>query len=159
MGGFKVAKPEKDPGNTELLRVLKEMLNEDATITARSVVKRHMLLNNASDITRKTERRELLREWQSKQERLRQENPGLEKRSRVDLVRLLATKEMSLDEVEAQRQALIISHVEMIKVVAAMGGMKKMREFYETYRTIRDQLVKAGALSDTSLISMFSDKK
>jgi len=79
MGGFKVAKPEKDPGNTELLRVLKEMLNENATITARSVVKRHMLLNNASDITRKTERRELLREWQSKQERLRQENPGLEK--------------------------------------------------------------------------------
>ena len=108
MGGFKVAKPEKDPGNTELLRVLKEMFDEDATITARSVVKRHMLLNNASDITRKTERRELLREWQSKQERLRQENPGLEKRSRVDLVRLLATKEMSLDEVEAQRQALII---------------------------------------------------
>ena len=72
-----MAKPEKDPGNTELLRVLKEMLNENATITARSVVKRHMLLNNASDITRKTERRELLREWQSKQERLRQENPGL----------------------------------------------------------------------------------
>ena len=75
------------------------------------------------------------------------------------MARLLATKEMSLDEVEAQRQALIISHVEMIKVVAAMGGMKKMREFYETYRTIRDQLVKAGALSDASLISMFSDKK
>jgi hypothetical protein len=142
--GCKVAKPEKDLGNVELLRVLQEMFDENATITARSAVKRHKEFNNASDITRNPRRRTLFEEWQGKQERARQENPSVAKQSREDISRLLATQEMSIDELKAQRLALIDSHVQMLKVVAAMGGMRKMREFYETYRTLRNQLVKAG---------------
>lgn len=158
MGEFKVAKLGKDPNNSELLRVLNEMFDENITITARSVVKRHMLLNNASDITRNTKRRELLHNWQRKQENLRKQSSGLEKQTIEDLVRILSAKEISLAEIEAQKQALIVSHVQMIRVVAAMGGMKKMREFYETYRTIRNQLVKTGALSEGILKNMNSDK-
>ncbi len=38
------------------------------------------------------------------------------------------------------------------------GGMKKMREFYETYRIIRNQLVNTGALSEGILKNMISGK-
>ncbi len=55
---------------------------------------------------------------------------------------------MRIAELESQVALLTASHVAMIRAVGELGGFSKWAQFYESYRSSREQLAKLGALPE-----------
>jgi len=155
-----------DADNSELRRVLTELLEEDVTISAREVVRRHSTLANASAISRNSGRQELLAEFEAKQRGRRSEAEGRAEpegnkgsfaegplRQRLDA---------ALSEVERQQRvirALVTSHSACVRAVYMSGGSASLLEFFKVYKEIEELLISEGALPESGNVINISGGK
>jgi predicted metal-dependent hydrolase len=143
-----VARKTKDEDNRELDSVLQELLNQNVDITAREVARRHSSFSSASTITRHPERRKLLENYQKHQSEMRTWQDRLGKRSKEQVAGELAAQQVKISELDETVRTLVTGHVALIAAVAQVGGMSKLSKFYENFREVRQQLIKAGAIAD-----------
>jgi polyhydroxyalkanoate synthesis regulator phasin len=132
--------------HSELVRVLDAMLACDADITAREVARRHPAMASASTITRHPERRQLLTNYQQRQDELRQWKGRLSKTSKGETAARLASQQARIDALETTVQTLTQGHLALIAAVAQVGGMGKLAKYYEQFSEVRNRLLDAGAL-------------
>lgn len=138
----------------EMENILAEMLESDEDITARGVIRHHSSLKAASSITRSRVRSGLLAKYQARQDEFRQWRTRLAKRSNKNVAMGMAEKDLRIEELERQVALLTASHVAMIRAVGELGGFSKWIKFYESYRAVREELAKMGALPTASITSM-----
>lgn len=141
-----MARSTTDPQHAELTKILESMLDHDEEITARAVTRQHSSLKNASDITRHEGRRTILHAFQSKQAELRKFAGRVRNKGTTIAAKSLQAADERIQELEANEQARIASHLAMITAVAELGGTQKLQKFYKDYAHIRDQLLRQGAL-------------
>lgn len=132
--------------DAELIGILESLLDQNENITARAVARLHPGIRHASSITRSSARSALLAQYQEKQKYIRSHIGNIKKRSRENIAADLASRDQKIAELERQVKILSTSHVAMIRVVGEMGGMSKWLKFFESYKQIRDDLQKIGAM-------------
>lgn len=130
----------------EMELILERMLEDDETITARAVARRHPAIKHASSITRIPVRADLLAHYQERQKQFREWRHRAPKRSRDQLAAQLARKDSRIAELERQVEILRVSHMAMIRTVGELGGITKLLKLYEGYREVRDELDRLGVL-------------
>jgi len=138
----------QDKDNRELLQVLQMLLDADIDITAREVARRHRTLSSASTITRHPGRRELVEDFQTKQQDMREWQKRLRKRSKGQTAELVSTQEAKIAQLDQSVRVLIAGHLSLIAAVAQVGGMGRLAKFYERFREVRDQLADLKAIPD-----------
>jgi hypothetical protein len=134
---------ETDP---EMVRILKEMLEADETISARAVARKHPAIKHASSVTRHPFRSALLAQFQSQQAQYRTWQARTPKRSREQLAAQLAQKDLRITELEHQVEILQVHSLAMIRTMGELGGIGKLLKLYDGYRDIRNELGRLGAL-------------
>ena len=134
-----------------MIKILEQLLAEDANITARAVARLHPSLAAASSITRNGVRMALLSKFQKQQEMYRKWSGRVSKISASDQSATLAKKELRIAELEAEVHLLTISHVAMIRAVGEHGGFSRWTQFYADYSSVRDSLVALGALPKSNI--------
>ncbi len=142
-------KANDDQQDTAMIGVLERLLEQNENITARAVARLHTGISHASSITRSPARSILLAQYQEKQRYIRAHVGSIKKRSRENIAADLASKDQEIAELKRQVEILTASHVAMIRVVGEMGGMSKWLKFFESYKQIRDELQKLGAMPKT----------
>ena len=112
---------------TQILEELLEaMIADDQDITVRAVSRRSDgVFKHATDITRNETRHGMVKTAVTKQEAIRAAVNRSSKKSRVDLERLVATKNAEIAQFQADKELLIASHRAMILAVAEMGGFAR----------------------------------
>jgi hypothetical protein len=135
----------------EMEKILDKMLENDEDITARGVIRRHSTLKAASSITRNQSRSTLLAKYQMRQEEFRGWRKRLAKRSKGGAAMDMADKDIRIAELERQVELLIASHVAMIRAVGELGGFSKWARFYDSYKSLREELTTMGALPKASI--------
>lgn len=158
MATTKTVRQEANCGDAEMVRILKEMLESDETITARAAARKHPSIQHASSITRHEARSLLLDQYQAMQNERRAWLQRLPKYSRAKAASEMADKDRHIAELQKQVEFLRISHVAMIRAVGELGGMSKWLRFFESYREIRDELKKLAALP-VSEVKMIDSSK
>jgi hypothetical protein len=153
MDNDSLEQPTSD-SDTEMRRVLDDLLSRDEDITARAVARLHPRINAASSITRSKERSRLLAKYQERQAEHRRWCGGPGKLSSVAAASALADRDVRIAELESQVALLTASHVAMIRAVGELGGFSKWAQFYESYRGSRDQLAQLGALPEATVESL-----
>ncbi|HVI60291.1 MAG TPA: hypothetical protein VM619_15655 [Luteimonas sp.] len=139
---------DSDP---EMRRVLDDLLSRDEDITARAVARLHPRINAASSITRSAERSHMLAQYQERQAEFRRWRGRPGKLSGVAAANALAERDVRIAELESQVALLTASHVAMIRAVGELGGFSKWAQFYESYRSSRDQLAQLRALPEAEV--------
>lgn len=134
---------EADP---EMVRILKEMLEADETITARAVARKHPAIKHASSVTRNPLRSDLLAQFRSQQVQYRTWQARMPKRSREQLAAQLAQKDLEIAQLERQVEILRIHGLAIIRTVGELGGISKLLKLYDGYRDIRNELNRLGVL-------------
>lgn len=134
--------------------ILCGMLEADEDITARGVIRHHPSLSAASSITRNPARAEMLAKYQARQLEFRGWRSRLAKRSKDSTAMSMAEKDFRISELERQVEILTASHVAMLRVVGELGGYSKWAKFFETYKDIRNDLVKMGAMPTAKVIHL-----
>ncbi|WP_222564419.1 hypothetical protein [Novilysobacter antarcticus] len=142
-----------DP-DPEMRQVLDDLLARDEDITARAVARLHPRINAASSITRSKDRSRLLDEYQKRQAEFRRWRGRPGKLSGVAAASALADRDVRIAALESQVAILTASHVAMIRAVGELGGFSKWAQFYESYRSSRDQLAQLGALPEAEVESL-----
>lgn len=132
--------------------VLEILLEQDEPITARAVARLHPTIRAASSITRVPARRQLLEEYQQRQNKLREWRSRTAKQGGLQSAKQLAMREQEVIELRLAVHTLTASHLAMIRAVGELGGFRKWAEFYETYRTVRDDLVRLEALDPSASV-------
>ena len=149
-----MSKPPALPANAEtadtveheMEEILQTMLEADEEISARGVVRRHSHLKAASSITRSTERMEILGRYKARQEEFRNWQRRLARKQNGVSALTLADKDLHIAALENQVSLLVHSHVTMLRVIGELGGMAKWSQFYESFKSVRDQLTELGAM-------------
>jgi hypothetical protein len=144
-----MSRKTKDPTHSELTSVLEGMLERNDDITARAVSRLHSTIKNASDITRHSERKALLGQFQLKQSEIRKFASKVKHSGTAVAARNLQASDERIQLLEANESARISSHLAMITAVCELGGTAKLLLFYKQYSQIRDQLARQGALPDS----------
>lgn len=142
----------------EMEEVLKEMLDRDEDITARGVVRLYPKLNAASSITRNPNRLKLMMAYQAKQSEFRTWRKRLAKRSYDSSAMSMAEKDIQIKELERKIEMLTFSHVAMLRAVGELGGFAKWAKFYESFKEIRSELAKMGAIPDSNTVQFKPDR-
>lgn len=135
----------------EMRRVLEDLLSRDEDITARAVARLHPQIKAASSITRSKERSRMLTQYQERQAEFRRWRGRPGKLSGDAAASALADRDLRIAELESQVALLTASHVAMIRAVGELGGFTKWAQFYESYRSSRDQLAQLGALPEAEV--------
>jgi hypothetical protein len=130
----------------EMERILKQMLEADETITARSVARKHPAIKHASSITRIPARSDQLARYQERQKQFREWRHRMPKRSRDQLAAQLAQKDSRIATLERQVEILRVSHLAMIRTIGELGGISKLLKLYEGYREVRNELDRMALL-------------
>ncbi len=138
----------------EMEEVLRTMLEDDEDITARGVIRRHASLSAASSITRNPARSEMLAKYQMRQDEFRGWRKRLAKRSKDRTAMGMAEKDIRIDELERQVELLTASHVAMLRAVGELGGYAKWAKFFDSYKDIRDELMKMRAMPIAKIIPL-----
>ena len=138
----------------EMQEILLTMLETDEDITARGVIRRHASLSAASSITRNPARSEMLAKYQKRQEEFRGWRTRLAKRSKDSAAMGMAEKDIRIDELERQVELLTASHVAMLRAVGELGGYAKWAKFFDSYKDIRNELRKMGAMPTAKIIPL-----
>lgn len=134
-----------------MVKILEQLLAEDADITARAVARLHPSLAAASSITRHPARMALLSKYREQQDMYRRWNGRVSRMSRTEQSVALAAKDARIAELEAAVQLLTASHVAMLRAVGELGGFSKWAKFYKDYSSVRDSLSALGALPNSTL--------
>ncbi|VVD62647.1 hypothetical protein [Pandoraea commovens] len=124
---------ESKNADEQLREVLEQLLEKDEDITARAVARCHPTINSASSMTRNEARRELIAEYQARQDELRRWRGATVHRANAATAKLLAEKDRRILELEAQVQLLTSSHLAAIRAVGELGGFSRWAEFYAGY--------------------------
>ena len=135
-----------DDTDVEMARILKEMIDENETITARAVARKHPSIKHASSITRSPSRSELLTRYQEQQKQFRSWQEQLPKRSREQVAAQLAQKDSRIADLERQVEILRVFDLAMIRTVGELGGIGKLLKLYEGCQATRRELRKLGVL-------------
>ncbi|MDF3865378.1 hypothetical protein P3W53_12935 [Pseudomonas denitrificans (nom. rej.)] len=131
----------------EFETILQRMLNNNVTITARSVIREHdSPFKHASDITRQPERKALLEQYQAHQSELRALVEKTDTQSRTNLQARVARLTQENEVLKAERDLLIASHKAMLLAVGEMGGMSAWRKFFPAWEDTRHKLSQLQAL-------------
>ena len=137
----------------ELETILQRMLNNNIAITARSVVReKDSPFKHASDITRQSERKALLNQYQARQSELRALVEKTDKQSRTNLQARVARLTQEIEILQAERDLLIASHKAMLFAVGEMGGMAAWRKFFPAWDETRQKLNQLQALPNAQVI-------
>jgi hypothetical protein len=143
--------------NALLEEMLKAMIAENETITARAVVRRSEgVFKHATDITRNAVRRKMVEGSLKNQETIRAAVQRSSKKSRAELERQVATKNAENDLLKDDKELLVASHRAMILAVAEMGGFSTWKKFFLQYQSVIDSLEKMGALPKADVVSLHS---
>lgn len=143
--------------NAHLEELLEAMVADNETITARAVTRRSDgLFKHASDLTRNSARRAMLESYIKKQETIRFAVDRSSKKSRVELERIVATKNAEIERLQGEKELLIASHRAMILSVAEMGGFSTWKRFFERYQATIDSLEKMGSLPKADIVPLSS---
>lgn len=134
--------------------ILEELISTDQDITAREVVRRHPSLKAASSITRDPTRRAMLAEYQQKQKGLREWSARTQKTSAASVQRMLVDRDARIAELEHQVEALVASHVAMLRAVGEMGGFGQWARFFEKTSPVRAMLMDIGALPSSQVAQL-----
>ncbi len=140
----------------EMEAILQGMLDRDEDITARGITRLYPKLKAASSITRNPARSKMLELYQTKQDEFRGWRKRLAKRSRDSSAMDMAEKDVRIAELERQVELLTASHVAMLRAVGELGGFAKWAKFFDTYKDIRDELAKMGAMPEAKVLNMES---
>jgi hypothetical protein len=141
MTSSEVEQNKCDEPNSEITRILEEMLETDETITARALVRKHSSIGHASSVTRNQKRSSILKDFQEKQKQYRVWHARAPKISRDSLSGLLAQRDLRIAELERQVSTLRLSHLAMIRTVGELGGMGKLLTLYATYGGVQKELM------------------
>lgn len=148
------ASPITPSYDNEMEDILRTMLETDEDITARGVIRRHASLSAASSITRNPARSEMLAKYQTRQEEFRGWRTRLAKRSKDGAAMGMAEKDIRIAELERQVELLTASHVAMLRAVGELGGYAKWAKFFDSYKDIRNELMKMGAIPTAKVIHL-----
>lgn len=140
-----------DQHERELRVLLQLMLEEDAELSARNVVRRSAgVLKHASEFTRNKRKREVLAEYQVRQAHVRSLARKIEKTGKAQLTARLAAAEEELRNLREERKLLIDAVRGVIYAVGVSGGMRAWREFYPRYSNAFRALSALGVIPASS---------
>ncbi|MBI3221792.1 MAG: hypothetical protein HYZ46_01615 [Nitrosomonadales bacterium] len=151
-------KEKPESYDSEMESILQGMLDRDEDISARAVTRLHSTLSAASSITRNPARSKMLELYQAKQDEFRGWRKRLAKRSRDGSAMDMAEKDVRIAELERQVELLTASHVAMLRAVGELGGFAKWAQFFDTYKEIREDLVKLGAMPEAKILEVGNAK-
>jgi hypothetical protein len=134
--------------------ILQQMLEDDETITARALARKHPAIKHASSVTRSQVRSNLLARYQERQNQFREWQDRMPKRSCDQLTAQLAQKDRRIAELDRRVEVLCVSHLIMVRVVGELGGTSKLLKLYEGYRNVRSELERMGVLPRCSVRKM-----
>lgn len=141
-----MARKTHDPQHEELKAVLDGLLERNEDVTARAVARLHSCVKNASGIVRHSERQQILKQYQARQNELRKVASKLHRSGTAAAAVKLQASSERVRELEENEAARIASHLAMIHAVAEMGGTAKLQQFYKRFSNVRDALVREGSL-------------
>lgn len=121
----------------ELEVILRRMLNDNVTITARAIAREpDSPFRHASDLTRQPDRKALLDRYQLRQVELRSLVEKTDKQSRTNLQVQVTRLAQEVESLKSERDLLIASHKAMLLAVGEMGGMSAWRKFFLSGKTL-----------------------
>lgn len=153
-----ISAPLTESYDPEMEAILKAMVDADEEITARGVIRRHSTLRAASSITRNPNRSAMLATYAKQQEGLREWRKALAKKSKDSAAMTMADKDVRIAELARQVEILTLSHVAMLRAVGELGGFPKWAKFYESFQSVRNELVNMKAISDESKTTIKNNK-
>lgn len=130
----------KNELDTEMEKVLQDLLDRNESITARAVARLHPTIKAASSIIRCKNRSTLLANYQARQKEYQRWQGNLLKISKEKAAAALAEKDYRIAELERKVQILTASHVAMIRAVGEMGGFKRWAAFFDKFQSVRKEL-------------------
>ncbi len=139
---------QKDSSDSEMEKVLQNLLARNENITARAVARHHPTIKAASSIIRSQSRAKLLAQYQARQKEYQKWQGNLLRISKEKAAAALAEKDCRIAELERKIQILTASHVAMIRAVGEVGGFARWANFFNKYNSIRKDLELLGALND-----------
>lgn len=140
--------------DSEMVRVLSEMVDDNETITVRAVVRRMSTLSHASALTRDAWRSAKIAEWQVEQQRLRTLAERSDKASKTNLAASLEVEKAKLAQLEAERNLALGGFMAAIHAVGELGGMKAWLKFFEHSAPALDRLRSMGALPSADVVQL-----
>lgn len=142
-----------DESNSELISILEHLLSENIKVSAREVAKRHSCYKSASTITRDNARRQLLENYQQRQVELDQWHRRISKKSKDSVAMELEQLRSRLEQAERNESILLQAHVSLVSVVAELGGMEKLKDYYAHFRELRQSLEGLDALPSAACVT------
>ncbi len=144
----------------ELLEfLLKGMLDDNVTITARSITRLpDSPFKHASDLTRNSDRIMLVEAYQTRQKELRALMERTDKTSRTNLQARVARLLKENEVLKEDRELLIASHKAMLLSVGEIGGMTAWRRFFPAWEEARSRLSQLQALP-TAEVTELNDRQ
>lgn len=140
--------------DSEMVRVLSEMVDDNETITVRAVIRRMSTLSHASALTRDAWRSARIAEWQAEQQRLRTLSERSDKASKTNLAASLEVEKAKLAQMEAERNLALGGFLAAIHAVGELGGMKAWLKFFERSAPALDRLRTKGALPSAEVVQL-----
>lgn len=137
-----------------LVASLREMLDDNETITVRALVRRMGTVGHASTVTRDKWRMARVAEWQAEQTRVRCQIERSDKTSRTNLATQLELQRARVADLEAERNLMCGAMLAMIHAVAEMGGLKIWHLFFERNTAALEQLRRMGALPSADVVPL-----
>ena len=135
-----MSRPTVDPEHSRLRQILDTLIEENVAVTASAVIARHEDLNAVSAITRSPERMALVRDYQKRQRTARDWQRKASNTTHQKLINVLAERDLTVEALQQQVTTLVEGHVAMVNVVAEMGGMQKLTEYYSRFRDLRERI-------------------
>ena len=135
-----------------LTPALRDMLDDNETITVRALVRRLGTVGHASTITRDPWRMARVAEWQAEQARIHSQIERSDKTSRTNLANQLEIQRARVSELEAERNLMCGAMLAMVQAVGEMGGMRAWQRFFDQHSEALQQLQTMGALPSAAVL-------
>lgn len=146
--------PEARLVDQALTPALRDMLDDNETITVRALVRRMGTVGHASTITRDRWRMARVVEWQAEQARVRSQIERSDKTSRTNLANQLEIQKARVSELEAERNLMCGAMLAMVQAIGEMGGMRAWHRFFDQHSEALRQLRTIGALPSAAVLPM-----
>lgn len=130
----------------EMISVLENLLASDQDITASAVARLHPSIKATSSITRSRSRSKLLTQYKIRQDEMRTWQKRISKESHKKFALKMAEKDAEITKLKYQISLLTASHVAMIRAIGELGGFQKWAQFFDKFKSIRDELSALAAL-------------
>ncbi|NFV79872.1 hypothetical protein [Magnetospirillum aberrantis] len=129
----------------DLVSALEKMLENNQSISLRSVISQLDGIGQPSSISRDEWRNSILQSYQHRQREVRALMERADKTSKANVLGQLQKAKKRISELEAQVEALTASHKALIQAVGQVGGMSAWKAFYDRYQTVVDDLNRQAA--------------